>query len=171
MAAPTRRSPAALLAAVGRTDPALVPIVLDALVRRYELLDGELASSTQVFPGVVAAVDALTAAGAVQSVVTGNVEVAARRKLAAAGLLGHLRLDLAAFGSDHADRAELVELALGRAAAAGYEVRRERVWIVGDTPRDLACARRRGALPPGGDGRPTTWTRWPPRGPTPSAPT
>ena len=64
------------------------------------------------------------------------------------GLLGEasgpLRLDVGAYGSDDADRDSLVPIAMGRCRAAGLDVTEERTWVVGDTPRDLACARAAG---------------------------
>jgi phosphoglycolate phosphatase-like HAD superfamily hydrolase len=139
---------ALLLTAVGVEDPALVPPVLDALVRGYAALDADLQAAVRVMPGVVAALEALAAVTGlvtVQTVVTGNLEPVARQKLAAARLAEHLRLDCGAYGSDdHADRAALVELALTRVAATGAAVDRERVWVVGDTPRDLVAARAAG---------------------------
>ena len=136
---------ALLLGAVGVEDVTLVPAVLDALVRGYAALDAELQAAVRVMPGVVAALEALAVPGAVQTVVTGNLEVVARQKLAAARLVERLRLECGAFGSDdHADRAALVELAITRVTAAGAAVDRERVWVVGDTPRDLVAARAAG---------------------------
>ena len=142
---------ALLLAAVGVEDPAAVPAVLDAVVRGYAALDADLQAAVRVMPGVVAALDGLAglaadgAPGTVQTVVTGNLEPVARQKLAAARLADRLRLDVGAYGSDdHADRAALVELAVTRVTTAGTIVDRERVWVVGDTPRDLVAARAAG---------------------------
>ena len=136
---------ALLLAAVGVDDVALVPAVLEALVRGYAGLDADLRTTVKVMPGVVAALEALAVPGTVQTVVTGNLEVVARQKLAAARLAERVRMEWGAFGSDeHTDRAALVELAVTRVEAAGTRVDRERVWVVGDTPRDLAAARAAG---------------------------
>jgi phosphoglycolate phosphatase-like HAD superfamily hydrolase len=136
---------ALLLAAVGVDDVSLVPAVLDALVRGYAALEADLHATVRVMPGVVEALDALTVPGAVQTVVTGNIEVVARQKLAAARLVERLRMEWGAFGSDdHSDRAALVELAMARIAAGGTTIEAERVWVVGDTPRDLAAARAAG---------------------------
>jgi phosphoglycolate phosphatase len=139
---------ALLLAAVGVEDPAAVPAVLDAVVRGYAALDADLHAAVTVMPGVVAALDALAAQAApatVQTVVTGNLEPVARQKLAAARLADRLRLDLGAYGSDvHTDRAALVELAVTRVTTAGTTVDRERIWVVGDTPRDMVAARAAG---------------------------
>ncbi|HET9443314.1 MAG TPA: HAD hydrolase-like protein, partial [Acidimicrobiales bacterium] len=55
-------------------------------------------------------------------------------------------LEIGAYGSDDADREKLVPIALRRAAERhGIDPRPEDVWVVGDTPRDLACARAGGA--------------------------
>ena len=43
------------------------------------------------------------------------------------------------FGSDAEDRAELPAPARSRARAGGWA--RERTVVIGDTPRDIACAR------------------------------
>ena len=82
--------------------------------------------------------------GVVQGMVTGNLEPVARRKVRAAGLGAPLRFDVGGYGSDHIERAELVAIAMRRAADAGLGVDPERVWIIGDTRRDLACARANG---------------------------
>lgn len=102
-----------------------------------------------VLPGVREALAALAGGGAVQTVVTGNVAANARTKLTALGLTGEdgggpLRLDLGAYGSDDGDRDNLVPIALARCRAAGVTVSEEQTWVVGDTPRDLACARAAG---------------------------
>jgi phosphoglycolate phosphatase len=136
---------ALLLGSVGVKDASLVPAVLAALTREYAALDAELQASVRVMPGVAVALDSLGGRGAVQTTVTGNLEAVARQKLAAAGLADRLQLELGAFGSDvHADRSALVELSLSRVFAAGTAVGRERVWVVGDTPRDLVAARAAG---------------------------
>ena len=122
--------------------------VTTSLLRRvealYELREAEYAARTEALPNVQAAVALLATTAAVQSVVTGNVESIARRKLAAVGLARALDLDLGAYGDHHDDRHHLVLLALERIAAAGHAIAPERSWIVGDTPRDLAAARAAG---------------------------
>ena len=82
----------------------------------------------------------------VQSVLTGNLAANAVVKLRAFGLDGYLDLDVGAYGSDHHDREELVPIALAKASAAhGDGFRAEDTWVVGDTPRDFACAKAGGA--------------------------
>jgi phosphoglycolate phosphatase-like HAD superfamily hydrolase len=84
-----------------------------------------------------------------QSVVTGNIRVLAEVKLAALGLLNGLDLCIGAYGDDHEDRTELVQVARRRAAAvhgrdpaafAGTST-----VVIGDTPHDVAAALAAGA--------------------------
>jgi phosphoglycolate phosphatase-like HAD superfamily hydrolase len=135
---------ARILESAGMTDPLLVPLVLDALVIAYEEIAADLHTAVRVLPGVAATLTQLDDRNAIQTVVTGNLREPAAAKIAAAGLGHHLRLDVGGYGTDHVERAELVRLALARVAAAGAEFRPADVWVVGDTPRDLACARANG---------------------------
>lgn len=129
---------------LGVSDVTLVPAVLAHLADAYAELADDLRAAAQALPGAAAILATLGERGALQTVVTGNVRVGAAAKLSAAGLEGHLRLELGGYGSDHADRAELVRLALERIGAAGTAADPDDVWVVGDTPRDLACARANG---------------------------
>jgi phosphoglycolate phosphatase len=78
------------------------------------------------------------------SLLTGNFQPVARLKLARAGLGGYFPAGQGAFGSDDEDRAALPEIARARAGVAGRPYPRERTIIIGDTPRDIACARADG---------------------------
>jgi phosphoglycolate phosphatase len=71
------------------------------------------------------------------SLVTGNLEPVARLKLARAGLGAWFPEGQGGFGSDHRSRAELP--AIARRRAGGWP--REWTVVIGDTPRDIACAR------------------------------
>ena len=76
-------------------------------------------------------------------VLTGNLEVTARLKLDLFEL--NPTFPIGAFGSDHADRNRLGPVALARARQhyqADYAL--EHIWIVGDTPKDIAVARALG---------------------------
>jgi phosphoglycolate phosphatase-like HAD superfamily hydrolase len=76
--------------------------------------------------------------------VTGNFRDAARIKLEHFDLWGYFQCG--AFGDDSADRNELVPVALERARGCGLpHVRCEDVFVVGDTPHDVACAAAVGA--------------------------
>ena len=82
----------------------------------------------------------------VQSVLTGNLAANAVVKLRAFGLDRFLDFDIGAYGSDHHDREELVPIALAKATAKhGGPFRAEDTWVIGDTPRDFACAKAGGA--------------------------
>jgi phosphoglycolate phosphatase-like HAD superfamily hydrolase len=93
---------------------------------------------------VLDALAGLTELGAVQTVVTGNIEPVARMKMAAARVADKLSLDVGGYGSDHRVRSELVHTASRRIAATFEPVAPHRTWVVGDTPRDLECARAAG---------------------------
>ena len=95
--------------------------------------------SEYVAPGVGEALAALAAAPERYrlALVTGNLEPVARRKLASAGIGHHFAAGQGGFGSDSERRAELP--AIARARAGGWA--RERTVVIGDTPRDIACAR------------------------------
>ena len=75
---------------------------------------------------------------------TGNYEAVARLKLARAGIGRHFPAGQGAFGSDSEDRAALPSIARRRAGAGGVPHPRERTVVIGDTPRDIACARADG---------------------------
>ena len=70
---------------------------------------------------------------------TGNLEPVARLKLARAGVGHHFEAGQGGFGSDHEDRGKLPAIARGRASNPPWP--RERTVVIGDTPRDIACAR------------------------------
>jgi phosphoglycolate phosphatase len=74
------------------------------------------------------------------SLVTGNFERIARLKLARAGIGDWFPEGQGAFGSDAEDRELLPPIARARAG----DWPRERAVVIGDTPRDIACARADG---------------------------
>jgi phosphoglycolate phosphatase len=128
-----------LLAAVGAA-PGLVPDVLAALERLVAERLGELRAQTNAYPGVGALLGYLDKAGLRQTVVTGNVAAVARYKLEAGALIPPIEPDFGGYGDSAPDRAAVARLALDRLAASGWQPDPSQVWIVGDTPRDLACA-------------------------------
>jgi phosphoglycolate phosphatase-like HAD superfamily hydrolase len=84
-----------------------------------------------------------------QSVLTGSIRMLAEVKLTALGLRDGLDLCIGAYGDDHEDRAELIQVARRRAAAvhgrspdafAGAAT-----VVIGDTPGDVAAALAAGA--------------------------
>lgn len=121
--------------------------VRDACWRLYaELCPDDLAA--KVVAGMPELLASLAASGAWRlSLVTGNFEPVARLKLRAAGLGRWFPAGQGGFGSDAEDRAALPGIARRRAGeAAGLEHSwpRERTLVIGDTPRDIACARADG---------------------------
>lgn len=75
---------------------------------------------------------------------TGNIERGARIKLDPFGLNVHF--PFGAFGDDDEDRNNLLPFAVQRHRALyGTDVAFDRCVIVGDTPRDVECAKRYGA--------------------------
>jgi phosphoglycolate phosphatase len=74
------------------------------------------------------------------SLVTGNFEPVARLKLERAGIGSYFPYGQGGFGTDAEDREALPPIARSRAG----DWPRERTLVIGDTPRDIACARADG---------------------------
>jgi phosphoglycolate phosphatase len=119
------------------------PAVLLHLERELARAVDRIAAEGSPCPGGEAALRSLAAiAGVEQTVLTGNIAPNARLKLAAFGLDQYLDLEAGAYGGEHSDRRDLLPLAWQRQLELrGIEYRPEDTWIVGDTPRDLECAR------------------------------
>jgi phosphoglycolate phosphatase len=120
-----------------------LPAVLGALERGLAAAADEMRRHGMVLPGVPEVLRTLDADPTVRStVLTGNTQANAAVKLAAFELTRWVDLEIGAFGSDDADRTALVPVALERARRLrGLPADADDVWVVGDTPRDLACAR------------------------------
>jgi phosphoglycolate phosphatase len=71
---------------------------------------------------------------------SGNFEAVARLKLRRAGIGHWFAGGVGAFGSDAEDRAALPAIARLRAGSAGVPCPRRHTIVIGDTPRDIACA-------------------------------
>ena len=133
-----------LLIAAGHASEAIDARADDVIAACCELYD-ELCPadlSPRLAPGVA---EALVELGGRPdafrfSLVTGNFERIARLKLARAGIGDWFPAGQGAFGSDAEDRGLLPPIA--RARAGGWA--RERAVVIGDTPRDIACARADG---------------------------
>jgi phosphoglycolate phosphatase len=159
------RSLSAYAPMAGRTDRA---IILETLIlagvdepRRYvdpfiaglsaqaPLIQSAMVTRGRALPGAAAAL-ALIAGHAHQSVLTGNIRPLAEVKLAALGLREGLDLCIGAYGDDHEDRAELVQVARrrasdvhGRSLPTSFAGRS--TVVVGDTPLDISAALCAGA--------------------------
>lgn len=149
----------------GRTDPDIARDILmrggvgsahideridgfrEALVARYaQLVPDDL--SEKVAPGAAETLETLAGDPSKHlSLVTGNVQGVARLKLRAAGIGRFFEQGQGGFGCDSPDRADLPAVARARAGRAwngDAPWPRERTVVVGDTPRDIACARADG---------------------------
>ena len=143
----------------GRTDVAIVRDLLEVhglptsdanqlLLRETYLreLPGALKSATgHVLPGIPALLDRLHARdGIVQGLLTGNIKRGAQTKLAHFGLWDFF--GPGGFGDLHTDRNEVAHVAL-RAVEAhlGSPPNAADIWVIGDTPHDISCARAIGA--------------------------
>jgi phosphoglycolate phosphatase len=155
--------PAGMVSMGGKTDPQIVrehlelmevadidgrlPVILGHLEREMAAGAGSLADGGYALPGVPELLARLAGVSGVrQSVLTGNIAPNAVVKLAAFGLDRWLDLEVGAYGSDHADRNQLVPIAIDRVRRLrGEVIGADDVWVVGDTANDLACARAGGA--------------------------
>jgi phosphoglycolate phosphatase-like HAD superfamily hydrolase len=118
----------------------LADAVRDECCRAYARLSTADLSHT-VLPGMRELLDRLSSRDDVTlSLVTGNFEPVARIKLWRAGIGGYFPAGQGGFGSDHEDRAALPPIARRRAGSNGVAYPRERTIVIGDTPRDVACA-------------------------------
>lgn len=151
-----------LLSPAGRTDPEIArTILLDAGIsaeriddradavqeeccRAYARLCPPDLSST-VVPGTGELLAWLSARPDVKlGLLTGNYQPVARLKLARAGIGSYFPSGQGAFGSDDEDRAGLPAIARRRAGRVGAPHPRDQTFVIGDTPRDIACARADG---------------------------
>ena len=140
------------IAPAGRTDREIARLVL----RRHGVADEVIAEGLAAWvarasalypalepllrparpaPGAAQALADLAADGAALALLTGNLEPIAHAKMGAAGLGRWFARGHGAFGSDHDRRDALVPIAVARQGGA------DDVVVVGDTPRDIACAR------------------------------
>ena len=135
------------LALAGIAEPRVhVDDFLAVLARQSAAADGMVSEEVRAMPGASAAVAALAAAGARQSVLTGNVRPLAELKLGLAGLGEHLDLEVGAYGDVHEVRAELVPVARRAARKAyGADFGGTSTVLVGDTSFDVAAALASGA--------------------------
>ena len=148
----------------GRTDRSIVADHLDRLgledteenFRSYtqvflqRLPDSLAARNGFILPGVEQTLRRLhDAEGVSLGLLTGNMRLAAEMKLSHFGLQQFFMETgtfVGGFGDRHHDRDDVARDAL--AAARQHfrsELQPEEVWIVGDTPRDVKCARAIGA--------------------------
>lgn len=143
----------------GRTDPWImrevfrkfsVPVTTENFARYFEgyvsALPAELASSqARILPGVRDVLLAVAADGGfLQGLLTGNMRRGAQVKLSHHGLWEFF--GFGAFADDSEHRNELGPHAVRRALEChGIDFAPGRVWVIGDTPHDIACGKIIGA--------------------------
>jgi phosphoglycolate phosphatase len=143
----------------GRTDRAIVADLLtmsgleDSPENRGRLfaaylrhLPGCLARCEgRILPGVAALLGLLCSrSDAVVGLLTGNIRAGARLKLSHYGLAGHFAFG--GYGDLHLDRDDVAREALAAMRQhLGLGLDPRGVWVIGDTPHDVRCARAIGA--------------------------
>ncbi|MGH3869487.1 MAG: HAD family hydrolase [Pseudonocardiaceae bacterium] len=123
------------------------PELAALMAKRLEHLPAAVAESTgyRVLPGVTELLPTLVHWGYLLGLTTGLVESAARIKLARSDLNKYF--PVGGYGSDSPDRTELTRCGIQRAGAVlGTPVDPHQVWVVGDTPLDIAAAHGAGAV-------------------------
>ncbi len=100
----------------------------------------------RLLPGIVSLLDTLRARSDVAlGLLTGNLLRGAEIKLTHYGVWHYF--EFGAYADDHHDRNELGHFARQRALEKrGTEIPSERIYILGDTPHDITCARAIGAV-------------------------
>jgi len=98
------------------------------------------ADELEVLEGVEELLKRLQEEGVFLGLITGNLKVIAKKKLTELGLWDYFQVG--AFGSDSVDRAKLVRLAVRRTKKLGFKP--ERIFTIGDTPRDVDAAKKSG---------------------------
>lgn len=100
----------------------------------------------RVLPGIAELLERSRAEGHTLSLLTGNLREGAELKLRHLGLDACFDFEIGAWGGERVDRNELGPLAMSRASARlGRPIGPQDTVILGDTPRDIACARACGA--------------------------
>lgn len=145
----------------GETDPQVARATFRAVLDREPTLDelsrlyaaylrhlaGEIWASESylVLPGAQETLVRLGDAGVVLGLVSGAMEGAARTKLVPGNL--NRFFVFGAYGSDSPDRAELTQIGIARASSLhGRQLDPDEVYVVGDTPLDIAAAKKGGAV-------------------------
>jgi phosphoglycolate phosphatase len=136
----------------GMTDPEIAAIVFREVIgrdgseaERAEAIGGYLnhladaveeSDGYRVMPGIEELLPRLLERGVLLGIVTGNIESAARVKLARADL--NRFFAFGGYGSDSRDRTELTRRAIERGGeASGHPLDKAATIAVGDTPRDV----------------------------------
>ncbi|WP_437185036.1 HAD family hydrolase [Planctomicrobium sp. SH668] len=98
-----------------------------------------------VLPGIIDVLNALSSRDDVAlGLLTGNLEVGARLKLQHYDIDHHFHFG--GYGDTHFNRDEVAQLAYEAASRhLQFEIQKEKLWVIGDTPADIRCGRSIGA--------------------------
>jgi phosphoglycolate phosphatase-like HAD superfamily hydrolase len=115
----------------------------DGYLHHLELLLPQ--TGGRLCPGILPLLETLKArADIVLALLTGNLMRGAELKLTHYGVWRYF--DFGAFADDHSDRNQLGHFARERARERrGVEIPPKHIYVLGDTPHDIACARVIGA--------------------------
>ncbi len=141
----------------GKTDPQIMREGLK--LHRLDHLDGNVDKMIEqylfflrkeienpmrhIMPGIQESLDLFGSKGMTIGLLTGNLEKGAEIKLGPFGILDYF--NSGAFGSDHEDRDKLLPIAIEKYKKQGLDFSPKDCYIIGDTPRDVQCARIHGA--------------------------
>ena len=145
----------------GRTDHGIISELFEAL--QIELTDERRQQFTEAYHGeleiclplctgrLMPAIEPLLnwldqQANVRLGILTGNSRSAAKAKLQHFGLEQFFDFRLAGFGERFGDRNDVAQVAWEQCRSVmGNALRAEQIWVIGDTIRDVACARSIGA--------------------------
>jgi phosphoglycolate phosphatase len=134
-------------ALLAKHDLEVSPENISALLDSYlhHLAECMPAHRGRVLPGLLSLLDALRDhPAAVLALLTGNLVRGAELKLRHYGVWDYF--EFGAFADDHHDRNQLGKFASDRAEQRyGAPFPPDRIFVIGDTPRDIACGRAIGA--------------------------
>ena len=119
---------------------------LEGIVNAYlQFLTDEIENPRRKLkPGIMEVIHLLRGKKMPLGLLTGNLEPGARIKLGSFGLNEYF--PAGAFGSDHEDRDMLLPIAIQKFSRMGLDVSSKDCVVVGDTPRDVKCAKIHGAV-------------------------
>ncbi len=141
----------------GKTDPAILQEALaqhqlsgedeacevfhERYIRHLRRTLPESGRPRRLMPGIPDLLKALASrSDIILGLLTGNFAMGAQLKLESFDIWHYFRVG--AYGSDAGDRNALVPIAQERTRTLlGYDIAPQRIFVIGDTPRDIACAK------------------------------
>ncbi|HUB92815.1 MAG TPA: HAD hydrolase-like protein [Candidatus Saccharimonadales bacterium] len=124
-----------------------IPQMRDSMIKYFAKGIGKVDHRANVIPTAIPVLEQLDRdPEIVQGLVTGNLKEIARMKLEAIGIWHYFKVG--GFGESSDTRPMLVAAALREAVDKGLieMVHMAHVYVIGDTPRDILCAKETGAV-------------------------